>query len=176
MVHEIIKERMLRELVSNIDDRFVTHNPHQALRDIYITNDENEDMCIPDKYMSDIIDESVYSKIDGLYDAISLSVDLSIDIQSVIQVDLEGDTTVIMTVGDNVVHRYAMKTWKWTWESIEDLQGFMLEILFELLLKLKQLQTKDEELELIYDIRKSTDFTRGIVERDGKHFLQYLEA
>ena len=175
MANEIIKERMLRELVSNINDCFVTYNPHQALRDIYITNDENEDMCIPDKYMSDIIDESVYSKIDGLYAAVTSMIDPSTDIQSFIQLDIAGNTTVIMTVGDNVVHRYAMKTWRWTWQCIEDLQGFMLEILFEILLKLKQLPTK-EELEMIYDIRKSTDFTREIVELDGEYHLRYFEA
>ena len=175
MANEIIKERMLRELVLNTSKTFWTLYPHQAFRDLFITDNVNMNTCIHEEYIGDNIDDSVHAKINALYKSIVHMFENNVDFETYIQIDFDSDTIVTIIFENHIVHKTIMKSWRWTWNSIEELQDFMLDVIFDIISNTEALPTK-EELEMIYDIRKSTDFTRKIVELDGKYFLQYFEV
>ncbi len=63
---EIIKERILRNLKTNAATYFHS-DPYTALREVYL---EDPNGCVPEAYIGDDLNKSIYEKFYAVLDAI----------------------------------------------------------------------------------------------------------
>jgi hypothetical protein len=113
---EIIKERLLRNLKDNAD-RYFYPDPYTALREMYLEDPEG---CVPDTYIGDDLNKTIYDKFYAVFDAIRREVDDN-RINLHIDVSYEDSTTVLFVFKNRVLYKDCIKAWNFWWSSEEDL-------------------------------------------------------
>lgn len=132
MVGEIIKERMLRTLKAEADNRWGDgDNSQDALIKIYLTNLKGA--CMPDDYIGEDLMKDLYAKSNFFYKAIRDEINPEIDIW--IEPDYDDATTTLMVLDDKVLYKDHTKPWNFWFESEEALEDAMYLVYLKVLAK-----------------------------------------
>lgn len=148
IVNEIIKERMIKSLIEETGDVFGDfESRYEIFNKLYIANEHN-DGCIHSDYTDDL-QERLHDKLYSIYHAIRCEFNTMFYIT--LEIKTESYTKIILHTKNSIVCRDSMKTWNFTWNSIEDLQEYMFDIYSEIESNIEKQLTLDE-IEILCDL------------------------
>jgi len=132
MANEIIKERMLRNMLENIGNHFDNNNPYEALREIYLEGYGNDSCCIHDKYLDEDIMNSIFDKVYVLLDSVRTELEDCLSkhdhIEIVIVPSYDDKTSFMLQYKTHAIFSDDLKMWHFIFGDIEELKDELYNI------------------------------------------------
>lgn len=117
MADELLKERMVKNLMLETANRWGDDNPQETLRKMYLTDPKGN--CMPDDFIGEDLLKELYAKFNYFYKAIRDEISPEIEIW--IEPDYDAETTTLIVLEDKVLYKDHEKPWNFWYESEEAL-------------------------------------------------------
>lgn len=131
MADELLKERMVKNLMLETANRWGDDNPQETLRKMYLTDPKGN--CMPDDFIGEDLLKELYAKFNYFYKAIRDEISPEIEIW--IEPDYDAETTTLIVLEDKVLYKDHTKPWTFWFESEEALQEAMYLVYLKILAK-----------------------------------------